>query len=486
MFEKISFIAAVLIIIGLVGCAVPDQDNGSADMQLSIRAIDGYITRGKLFQDFDQDGIKDTGEVGSAAQTDKDGYTSSSPTGGEGGAAVDHCAEGADEPENCFKLSAGQAEAMIRISGGYSKTISESFIGVLSRKVAIKNVSSSVLVVSPITSLMSTMTDAEINTFVATEANDLTAADMNSDYLDFSSSQTFAKRTALFKMALLLHKSADLMGVTLNSALFGGNLPLDPTHLAYAAIQENLGTRKVADVLVSSANTVIASAISNMNTSATAEGVTTTGATSNTATSDKLDVLSLFVSTLFATDLSSQADAYSRARAIEVVVNLMRSNNIATVANDAINRAVAAATTDPDASTYLTNLENDKFSLTSLVNKFLNGTYVNASSADYSARASIDTSSPINIADGAGSSVGLTFNEDGTMALTGSLDLGGETSASFTAGDPLNGTYEQIDNGTIVMTVEPIPGVTESYVLKTNDDGTGYLVDIGGELVEWN
>lgn len=498
MFEKISFIAAVLAVLGLVGCAAPDQDNGSADIQVSIRAIDGYITRAQIFQDFDQDGIKDTGEVGSAAQTDKDGYTSSSPTGGQDDASVDHCAADATEPENCFKVSAGQAEAMVRVSSGYSKTISESFVGVISRKIAVNSISAnSVLVISPITSLMSTMTDIEIARFVITEAGDLTAADMSSDYLNFANDLTPAKRTALFSMALLLHKSADVISVTLNSALFGGRfgdsagLPNDATHLVYLAIQENLGTVKIADVMANNANVVIAAAISKMSEVSTNVGLVGSNATSNSATFTKIVALSSLISTLFASDLTfptdnPKGDAYSRARAIEVVVNLMRSNGMTTAPNNAINRALQAATTDADSATYLSNLQNDKFSLTSLVNKFLAGTYVDASSADYSARASLDTSSPINIADGGGSSVGIEFNEDGTMSLTGTLDLGGETSATFTEGEPLNGTYEQIDDGTIIMTVEPIPGVSQSYVMKTNDDGTGYLVDICGELVEWN
>ncbi len=498
MFEKISFIAAVLAVSGLVACAAPDQDNGSADIQVSIRAIDGYVTRGQIYQDFDQDGIKDTGEVGSAAQTDKDGYTSSSPTGGEADVSVDHCATDAKEPENCFKVSAGQAEAMVRVFGGYSKTISESFVGVISRKIAVNSIAAnSVLVISPITSLMSTMTDIEITRFVTTEAGGLTAADMNSDYLNFSNNLTPAKRTALLKMALLLHKSADVMSVTLNSALFNNRfgdsagLPSDATHLVYLAIQENLGNATIEELIASNTNAVIAAAINKMSEVSTNADLAGSNATSNSASFTKIVALSSFISTLFTSDLTFPAnnpkgDAYSRARAIEVVVNLMRSNSITTAPNNAINRALQAATTDSDSATYLSNLQNDKFSLTSLVNKFLAGTYVDASSADYSARASLDTSSPINIADGGGSSVGINFNEDGTMSLTGTLDLGGETSATFTEGEPLNGTYEQIDDGTIVMTVEPIPGITQSYVMKTNDDGTGYLVDIGGELVEWN
>jgi len=210
-------------------------------------------------------------------------------------------------------------------------------------------------------------------------------------------------------------------------------------------------------------------------------------------------------------------DAKARIRAIDILASLIRSGADAA--------AITNAETLLSDATYLGNLKSPKVDITGLKTKFTatgNVGSITAADANYDSRQSFTelfgdeslTAGLTGLDGGAanedgfagntlgmsdnGDSVGISFNsvdEDGntvTDATSGTMTI----DASFAEGDfasdsgeplELEGTWEQIDEYTMLMNVE-VAGVVEPVIVKptlTDDGQAAYYFDLGGEQQIW-
>jgi len=220
-------------------------------------------------------------------------------------------------------------------------------------------------------------------------------------------------------------------------------------------------------------------------------------------------------------DYTLADDAKARIRAIDIMASLIRSGADAA--------AITNAETLASDATYLTNLKSPKTDVTGLKAKFVatgNVGNITAADANYDSRQSFaelfgDSGSVSGLTgagggdvneDGfagntlemgeSGDSVGISFvsvdeNGDtvtdatsGTMTIDASIADGDFASES---GEPLEleGTWEQIDEYTMLMNVE-VAGVIEPVIVKptvTKDDEgndvAAYYFDLGGEQQIW-
>ena len=210
-------------------------------------------------------------------------------------------------------------------------------------------------------------------------------------------------------------------------------------------------------------------------------------------------------------NFTEEHDATSRMRAIDAVVYLTRSGAPAADVDSAKDWATLG---DANTVGYLKNLKHPAVDMVDLKAKFVTGGVVLADS-DYSGRATFDSLFGTNSAFSS-SEAGGTVNTEGfggnSLALDSpdgddvSVDFGGtgaETSgdlnlsATFTEGDyaktdesgnpvplELDGTWEKIDDYTMLMNVEVTDGVFEPVIVKPDANG-GYYFDLGGEQVSW-
>ena len=95
----------------------------------------------------------------------------------------------------------------------------------------------------------------------------------------------------------------------------------------------------------------------------------------------------------------------------------------------------------------------------------------------------------------ASDSVKVDFTGDSPDAESGSLTidatlLDGDFAKTDETGEPapleLEGTWEKIDDYTMLMNIEVTDGVFEPVIVKPNEDGSGYYFDLGGEQIVWN
>ena len=240
-----------------------------------------------------------------------------------------------------------------------------------------------------------------------------------------------------------------------------------------------------------------------------------------TAIVNKLLKISQTVETVFGTSVTLDGaalsdDVISRIRAIDAVVSLTRNGEAAGAVDNAVTLAGDSA--------YLTNLRFAGTDMVSLKKKFVAtpGSVV-AADADYSTRESFTSliaggGSPFTGTGGgtandqgfAGNTLDLTKDsadpaaeavtidflavdsdgnpdlaaDNGTMKISAS-SLGGDYATNDGSDLILDGTWEKIDDYTMLMNVEVTDGVFEPVIVKPNDDGTGYYFDLGGDQVVW-
>lgn len=210
-------------------------------------------------------------------------------------------------------------------------------------------------------------------------------------------------------------------------------------------------------------------------------------------------------------------DAKARIRAIDIMASLIRSGADAS--------AITNAETLLTDATYLENLKSPKVDMTGLKTKFTatgNVGNITATDANYDNRQSFaelfgdeNLSAGLTGSDGgaanedgfAGNTLGMSDNGDSVGISFNSVDENGNTvtdatsgtmtiDASFTEGDfasdsgeplELEGTWEQIDEYTMLMNVE-VAGVVEPVIVKptlTDDGQAAYYFDLGGEQQVW-
>ena len=556
----ISISAAMLAV---AGCGITPQDEGLGDgsaTPMSGVVVDGYLAGAVVYVDVNENNKLDAWEK--RALTDTKGYFSYRPAttdqNGNAVAAINYC----ELPEtdskfiHCLKAPSGYDEVIIRMTKGYDLATAEPFTGTISMKV---NVSSSVIdtpmVATPVTGLLSEMSDEQRTQFLADEG--LTSDEAASDFLNFDNSLTADQRRAMLNIALKAHKVADVIASLLDplyaqngaTGFFGveEGVPTDGSVYVYRAIASQISsTNKLSDILSdpTKLTDVISEAVTNMNgvisdyndrlphdldtdeltNPEDAFVAPTLGFTDISGIANKALKIADTIETVFGTGVTLDeadqstlsSDVISRIRAIDAVVSLTRDGEAQAAVDNAVSLAGDAA--------YLANLRFAGVDMVSLKKKFvINPGAVVAADADYSSRKSFDdligqnsaftpsdpngTVNPDGFAgntldlsktnDGgtASDSVKVDFTGDSPDAESGSLTidatlLDGDFAKTDETGEPapleLEGTWEKIDDYTMLMNIEVTDGVFEPVIVKPNEDGSGYYFDLGGEQIVWN
>jgi len=216
-------LSVAITIAMLSACGGSGQDQGVVATQAQKQsfaglAIDGHLARAKVYIDSDNNGTRDAWEP--YAFTDNDGYYSFNPK-----TLKDYCADNAskEDAQYCLRTERSYDNAVIRTEGGYDALTGEPFAGQLSRRLnSVTPGSNNASLVSPLTSLTASLSDAE--TAALLQKFDLKKSDLDSDYAN-SSGEVNNK---LLNVALKLHKS-----VTLLSDRLGDN---------YSALGNEAGT----------------------------------------------------------------------------------------------------------------------------------------------------------------------------------------------------------------------------------------------------
>ena len=221
-------------------------------------------------------------------------------------------------------------------------------------------------------------------------------------------------------------------------------------------------------------------------------------------------------------------DVASRIKALDIVTALMRAGN------DKDSAETSNAISLASDATYLQNLRSNKADVSGLKDKFLNGSgSLTATDADYSDRKSFtglltqadnDSSdaagltvtntegmvnNSLNVSD-EGESTSISFlppegtdaadvdpdASSGVLKIEGAIldeifsgddSTGDSGSTDETSTEALEGTWEQLDEYTMLMNVE-IAGVNQPIIIKPTLDESGteaYYLDVGGEQKIW-
>ena len=545
--RNILSLAVYSAVLGLTGCGVTSQDNGTGDTGASAVsgvAVDGYVARAVVFVDTNKNNKLDVWE--NRALTDSKGYFTYNPID-----AVNYCelAKDHDDYTYCLKIPAGYDEVMVRITKGLDLTTLDPFTGTLSMMVS-SNASSieNVIVGTPITGLMAEMTTQQKTDFFATETGlDVDLAKL--DFLDFDTVDlmTGAQRLELLKLALKIHKVADSVAGVLDVAfaqagdtnLFGvkEGIPTDASVYVYRAMAEKitdaqsisaaLADQTLMEGIVSQAFAKMSAVVNDYNIANASSAYDIPASPNSTAIATNSLRIVAVVDSVFSNvlqagdyvDVASQSHTYtasedgkSRMRAVDIVASLIRSG----AAEEAIANAEDLAKNNV---LYLNYLTSSKADVTGIKTKFKAAGTIDEEGANYGSRQSFSdlfsdntagltgtnndgfSGNTLAIGEG-GDSVGVNFLANdadpsatsGTMTIDASFADGAfakEDADGNTEALALEGTWEQIDEYTMLMNIE-VAGVIEPVIVKptvTQDadgnDVTAYYFDLGGEQKIW-
>ena len=530
-------LTSLCILSVITACSPTPQDSGDEySAPISGRVVDGYIANAKVFVDTNKNGILDPWEP--RAITDKEGYFgyNSKSTG------VDYC--GLDDTDNdyvyCLKLPPLATEMMIQITDGYDLTTGEPFAGTISSwatrgdDVTLPGNNTA----SPISSLLSYMTPAARLEYAALEG--FTADELKIDPLvnlgEISDAGIESKRRSRINLAMQIQKTKDVISAYLatlykdsdgTTALFGNNekFPADPSHYVM---------KTMADTLVTSATPVSVASIFADSTllweqviavrDAINEDVSANSlqpdATLDVATpqdiATRMVEFNNFVDALFSVannsddlaspgnPLSDSGDIQARLKAVEVVTTLLRDPTKANLpamdpaAQRAIDLALGTGSAiAADATNYLYGLSSSKADIRRLVENFqANGAAVAANASDFINRRTMSDQigggtlgtdlMDVTLTSSRSSSntAAMVFNPDGGLVAAISYTDPDNPANNISADQPLDGTWEQINDYTMLAHIE-VGGEIRPMIIRTDSDGTGYLFDFGGEIVEW-
>ena len=539
--KNLYAISISAVILAMTGCGITPQDDGlgnSSSKPMSGVVVDGYLAGAIVYVDVNENNMLDAWEK--RALTDTKGYFTFNPI-----TDVNYC----ELPEtdskfiHCLKAPSGYSEVMLRMTKGYDLATVEPFTGTISIRANVSSADVNIpIVATPVSGLLSEMNTAEQTQFLSDEGITDVAA---TDFLDYTNTLIADDRRKLLNIALKAHKVADVVADLLDpyydqtqstaTGFFGveENIPTDGSLYVYRAIVSQVSATNTLSSILTDAtkmDAVINQAIVNMNgviedynarlphdintdtlVSPTDAFVipTTLDSAAITAIRDKVLNISNTVEVVFGATVTLDSaalsdDVISRIRAIDAVVSLTRNGDSAA----AISKAVSLAS---DAA-YLTNLRNPAVDMASLKKRIATATdpsLLDATVANFAGRQSFSQL--------LGSSSGLTgTNTEGFGGNALDLDSGGDAvnidfggggadtsgslsiDATFLTGDyaktdatgaqeplALEGTWEKIDDYSMLMNIEVTAGVYEPVIVKPNEDGTGYYFDLGGEQVVW-
>jgi len=526
------------VLILLTACSVSTQDQGLGDAEdksLSGVAIDGYIARAVVYADVNENNKLDVWEK--RALTDSEGYFTYNPN-----TKTNYCLlpETDAKKVHCLNAPIGYDEVIIRMTRGYDLATVEPFTGTLSIRI---NVTSSVLEISaigsPLNALLSEMSVEEKKNFFELETS-IEENLVDKDYLDFSVGNDLeganAERNEIIKLSINTHKVADVIASLLDKDFAASNgdsdgffgvekgLPVDASVYVYKAMVDEIIDRDessspiaLSTILndISKLESVVQRAFElmsevvekyNSQQSNVKDAYLIPGSISVNDIANNLMPFITLSNTVFQDNLDTtdlDGDVKARLRAVSIVASLIREKQTA-AAQMAIS-ATTDASSATNGNTYLQNLRSPKVDIALVKQKFIDGSFViddsifdsrkgftellgnddnNGIAGDNSEGFSGNTLSLGESQD----TVGVAFQGETPDATSGTMTI----DASFVDGDfegenELQGTWEQLDEYTMLMNVE-VAGVIEPVIIKPslNEKGeTVYNFDLGGEQKTW-
>jgi len=528
----------------MAGCSVTEQDVGlGSDPELGGRAVDGYIARAIVFVDSNENGVLEAWE--SRAYTDSDGYFTYNTLDKVNYCVADTPKSLAI---HCLRFPIGIDESLIRVLGGYDITTGEPFKGMMTLRASPNTDVSLLNNSSPLTSLLAVMNHDNVNA-LAVSMGYADVSPLMQDFLqrlgDIEDSEQEKNRRELTAVALQAHKMVDVLAHYLEGLLstnkFGDStgLPEDSTPFVYQAMATVISTQLTTDSafdlntffktntsiksVIEKAAELIESVVKN-DDEAVSINLPADDVLNNVA--NRAGALAEFIQTLFSASkitnidsLTDKQDIQARLRAIEVVTTLLRKQ--VNMTSDPMSAEVKSAIDLASDSSYLVHLSSDKVDIQDLASDISDkGSSATADVANFGERESmqdrlgldkpitqiINKSAPVeeafslNLSEKNASptaeedKVDFKFNTDGT--LTANIKFSGDQSSDFNIdttkekengdpGEPLPGTWEPINDTTMLVNIE-VAGVMQPVIVKTASDGSGYKFDYGGKLIEWN
>jgi len=219
IFSRLIFMLGGVLLVA--ACSPEVQDSGSANAQaVAGVALDPYLMNATVYIDTNNNAMLDSWEP--RALTDEDGYFS---VGRDG---TDYCADSASENYKYCLLSFDSPRAIIRVIGGYDSVTEEPFSGELSTRMS-EGDGAATNVLSPLTTLMSHMSDTAVNTLASHLG--VSADQMGSDYFNYNDSTLDSVRGTLMSAGFQTMKTADVIAAALdnNYDAFGDNSDLPAT-----------------------------------------------------------------------------------------------------------------------------------------------------------------------------------------------------------------------------------------------------------------
>lgn len=446
MHKSILLLLGATALLSIAGCgSADDPDRGTSRVQnLSLEGVvvDGRVARAQVFLDVNGDYIRNPFES----------YTFATVAASYAIVVNSHQLQ--------------QPGAVLRARGGIDRVTGETFHGILSRTIDTTGID---LTISPLTTLLSYMEPAQVNSFRRGESKQLdpqddtylSLTDLHADLSDFDSTLSLDRRVHLLKRSLQFHKLADVAEASLRElyggeAIFdgqtraanGSRLPRDLSGYLYRSMVEvmmepqfvqNIDTQDILSAMVDNAAEYLAEL---------------TGQDEEAVSSDfKVQVKAMwdFIDDLFdaTDDTLTREQLESRTRAVEVIATVLRDAADANIAAASIARLNAL---DVDSLGEATDVRG-------LAAHLIDTSGAGPDAATFLTRPAIDLTAIDR-------DFSLSSDENATMQYdpeSGTLKLTYE-------GEVWDAEVEQVNDYTVLAQVV-IAGIPQNVLIKSKADG---------------
>ncbi|MFD1382171.1 hypothetical protein ACFQ45_02250 [Rhodanobacter aciditrophus] len=347
-FKKTSIACSVAAMsLALISCGGDSgsQDSGAnSSTSFTGLVVDGRIANGTVWVDLNDNGAIDSFEP--YANTDEDGYFSYRPAIGTE-EAINYCQ--LDDSPYCLNTAAVQTSAKIKIAGGTDLDSGEPFYGIMSQNVTKAQAEeyasgSRVPMLSPLTSLGSSLTDAQLKTLLVTlgamTSTDTLSTILETDFSDRDGMTTEEATTKekLFKVAYRLQKVIDSIAVILDAAADEAGIELGLTS------DDKPGVKSTSEFVA----VALAEALNGDNSSVTASSL-------DALDDDDLTAIADAALDKFAEKYASLDDSESAASVKAKFTNVVTLDDVGDVA-DTVDSSVKSSTGSLDFTS--TSLES--------------------------------------------------------------------------------------------------------------------------------
>ena len=510
-YLKVGSTLSALCLLAACGGSGQDDPSGETlnESVLAGQAVDGYVARGLVFIDTNENHQLDSWEA--RAFTDNEGYFSVNQRTGE-----NYCADDADEvaATYCLKDNMGLQSGVIQIVGGYDLLTEMPFEGRLTARVDIADAVANGVLVTPLTSVL-THADTDAERASLLQRLGLSESDLSINYLDEDIQQNGQEVNGdLLNKAIKLHKVSSVVASLLENTYDDlgeeTTLPTDASVAVYESISDVLlsggqsldqmfaSSDRLEDVVEAAENKVRAyyEEDEDLNVPTPLTGSSGSGVgVENTA--DLASSLSGFVDSMLTNDADVD-DATGGARAVEVVTHKI-FQEISQQTSQQISDAIAIFE-GGDREELLTLISGDDADLSTLIEIAIDDSQVVRDNGTLSGDAFGDlVGKKLRVADpDEDKTARVEFYFHGAAgASEGSLsaciryeeidDNGNlEDDASNTDGKILEGHWSFLnDSRYAVIVMLELLDTPYQAILRASDDGQ-FRFDYDGDFENWN